>query len=299
MALVKPTPMQGLPMNRKYVRPNEPIGLPLTAEQRRMLLTDCFIPNPLYLARLQRTPAERRETFFTLRELDDLLDYVAAEANRCKRKPKRQALDAIYRTIQHLLATHTDQHDPKRTTDLTGIELFSVDSAGLDAFQQLLSQCESMGMDIDVVLQSMQPTKVAPNETLAVRMTPAQRNAALHLASLTDEIKAIIAAAPARKRTVDLTLRQVTELENLVAIALEGCNDRKLGAAWRKLDATLIDLETHYTDGTEPHNAFQKLLSGHPVSRGAAVREVLMKVAEARKGDQGKPGQQPIPDRSL
>jgi hypothetical protein len=59
--------------------------------------------------------------------------------------------------------------------------------------------------------------------------------------------------------------------------------DKKLARKWQVIVNTLTDVQAQYTDGTEPENGLQRVLDGQPVSGGAVVRDILLKVLDERK----------------
>ena len=78
-------------MPRKRIHHNQSIGLPLTAEERNLILNELLILDDAYESRIRGAAPNKPEIPFTLDELDDLAEHVAASASHCTRK-KQKAL---------------------------------------------------------------------------------------------------------------------------------------------------------------------------------------------------------------
>jgi hypothetical protein len=97
---------------RKYVKPDERVGLKLTAAERRLLLDDVMWLDDEYSDAIRQTPASQ-SVELTLEQWDDFGGYIAAEANHTKDRKLEKKLDALFDKVQGLLATHTDEKPPK------------------------------------------------------------------------------------------------------------------------------------------------------------------------------------------
>lgn len=96
----------------KYVPPDEPVGLQLTAAERNLLCEDVTFLDDEYVDAIQQTPAGQ-PVKLTLSDWDDLGGYVAAEANHTEDKKSGERLDALFDKIQTLLDTYTNEEPPK------------------------------------------------------------------------------------------------------------------------------------------------------------------------------------------
>ena len=68
------------------------------------LISEHTLADPDYVDRFARSQenAVTLTAHFTAEELDDLLGYIAAEANHSKSKKVKKALDALYEKLQEL-----------------------------------------------------------------------------------------------------------------------------------------------------------------------------------------------------
>ncbi|MBW2124083.1 MAG: hypothetical protein JRH07_19880 [Deltaproteobacteria bacterium] len=83
-------------MSRREIQPDEKITVRMTERDRELLQEHTFC-DPEYAERLR--PASNGEGLvgeYTLDELDDILGYVAAEANHTEDEELRRELDALY-----------------------------------------------------------------------------------------------------------------------------------------------------------------------------------------------------------
>ena len=147
--------------------------------------------------------------------------------------------------------------------------------------QMLMAALAPLGLDVNATLDRMMPKTVAPDERLSVPMSTAEKALVLGLTGLDDDISKQITLTPPWMQTVALTLRQVTMLENLVASVAKTCTDEQLVHKWRDIENHLIDVQVHYTDGSEP--SLEEALAGQPISQGALMRQTLMRMMEERK----------------
>jgi hypothetical protein len=95
---------------RKRIRPDEKLPLGLNDGERELILQRTFADHQL-TRRLRIVPraSESGEYRFTLGELDDLADYVAAEANHSKDKKLKKHLVRLFDRIQTVLESYTDE----------------------------------------------------------------------------------------------------------------------------------------------------------------------------------------------
>ena len=94
---------------RKRIKPDEKVVLRLTQRQCGLIIDKTFAPSEL-TGRLRLGIVGKKPVYrFTLGELDELMGYVAAEANHTpNRKLERELLD-IFGRIEQLLYTYTDE----------------------------------------------------------------------------------------------------------------------------------------------------------------------------------------------
>ena len=83
-------------MNRRKIRPDEKVPVRMTKRDRDLLLEHTFA-DPEYAERLRPAPSGKGLVAeYTLDDLEDILGYVAAEANHTDDKKLRRELDAFY-----------------------------------------------------------------------------------------------------------------------------------------------------------------------------------------------------------
>lgn len=98
------------------VRPDEKVPLKLSARECELILEHTFVDDEL-TAPLRIAPASGKTPVysFTLDDLEELMGYVAAEANHAKDNKLRKELDRLFERMQTVLESYTDEDD--RSTD--------------------------------------------------------------------------------------------------------------------------------------------------------------------------------------
>ena len=97
------------PPRKKRIKPDENVVLRLTRRQCDLIINETFSPSEL-TGRLRLGIVGKKPVYrFTLGELDELMGYVAAEANHTpNRKLEKELLD-IFGRIEQLLYAYTDE----------------------------------------------------------------------------------------------------------------------------------------------------------------------------------------------
>ena len=95
---------------RIHVQPDEQIELDLTEAERTALERVASLDTDLESA-VRRTPPGE-PVCLTLEEFDELAGWVAAEANHTKDKKLGKTLDGVFKKIDQLLATYSDEDSP-------------------------------------------------------------------------------------------------------------------------------------------------------------------------------------------
>jgi hypothetical protein len=95
---------------RKRVRPDEKVPLTLSHRERELILEHTFADDELN-APLRIAPASDQASVyaFTLDDLEELMGYVAAEANHAKDKKLQKELDRLFEQMQTVLEFYTDE----------------------------------------------------------------------------------------------------------------------------------------------------------------------------------------------
>ena len=97
---------------RKRVRPGEKVPLKLSIRERELILEHTFADDEL-TAPLRIAPASGKTSVysFTLDDLEELMGYVAAEANHAQDKKLQKELDRLFERMQTVLQSYTDEDD--------------------------------------------------------------------------------------------------------------------------------------------------------------------------------------------
>jgi hypothetical protein len=97
---------------RKPVRPGEKIPLKLSNRECNLILEHTLANDDL-TAPLRVAPAAGKSSVysFTLDDLEELIGYVAAEANHAKDKKLQKELDRLFERMQTVLESYTDEDD--------------------------------------------------------------------------------------------------------------------------------------------------------------------------------------------
>jgi hypothetical protein len=100
--------MEALSMTqRKRIAYGEKIEVSFSARDAE-LVRDHTLADPEYVERLKPSPGGCLVGKFTLDDLDDLLGYIAAEANHAKSKRLQKELDGLYGRLQSLMNAYDD-----------------------------------------------------------------------------------------------------------------------------------------------------------------------------------------------
>jgi hypothetical protein len=101
---------------RQTVRPGEKVPLKLSNRECKLILEHTFADDDL-TAPLRVVPASSKTSVycFMLDDLEELMGYVAAEANHAKDKKLQRELDRLFERMQAVLESYTDEED--RTTE--------------------------------------------------------------------------------------------------------------------------------------------------------------------------------------
>ena len=95
-------------MRKKHIQPGEKIGLKLTPTERSAILEDLRCLDPQHEQLIQEAGAGK-PVMMTLDELEDLVGYIAAEANHTDDNKLRRKLDNVFEKCQRLMETYTDE----------------------------------------------------------------------------------------------------------------------------------------------------------------------------------------------
>lgn len=94
-------------MARKKIEPDEAVSVVLSPRDRELIVDHTFA-DPEYAERLRPGAGGRLRGDFTLEDIDDLMGYVAAEANHSKSQKLRKELDNLWERLQAVMDAHDD-----------------------------------------------------------------------------------------------------------------------------------------------------------------------------------------------
>ncbi len=97
---------------RKPVRPGARVPLRLNRRERELILEHTFADDELTVP-LRVMPASNKASVysFTLDDLEELMGYVAVEANHAKDKKLQKELDQLFARMETVLQSYTDGDD--------------------------------------------------------------------------------------------------------------------------------------------------------------------------------------------
>jgi hypothetical protein len=115
-------------------------------------------------------------------------------------------------------------------------------------------------------------------------LTKEQRELVLGLSGLDESILVQVRNTPPNRQKVELTLSQITELENIIAKIIPQTSDKKTKRKLQLLDGELINMQVKYTvqDDSKPLGP-QVFTSPNNLSRGEIVRRLLVEMLRARQ----------------
>ncbi len=94
----------------KRIKPGETVPLKLSEHERELIINKT-LAGPDLTERLELILKSESIFAFTLDDLDELVGFIAAEANHTKSKKIQKELDRLYDRIQYILDTHTDEEE--------------------------------------------------------------------------------------------------------------------------------------------------------------------------------------------
>ena len=96
-------------MARKKIDPDSHVEVLLTLREREFLLSHTFAgPNLTERLQLATVAGTKLAVGYTLDELDELLGYIAAEANHTEDEGLQGELDALYERVQEKMESYDD-----------------------------------------------------------------------------------------------------------------------------------------------------------------------------------------------
>lgn len=95
-------------MKRKRISPEDRIEVRMSARDRELLVDHTFA-DPEYAERLRAIPG-RSEYLggYTLNDLEDILGYIAAEANHCENRKLQKELHGLFDRLSELQQSYDD-----------------------------------------------------------------------------------------------------------------------------------------------------------------------------------------------
>ena len=96
-------------MTRKKINPGDKIKVTFTHRERELVLEHTLSgPDVTGSLATTRQVGGKFPVPYTLEEIDELLGYIAAEANHCKSKKLQKELDALHERLQRLMESFDD-----------------------------------------------------------------------------------------------------------------------------------------------------------------------------------------------
>lgn len=96
-------------VKRKKIRYGEPMEVPFTQRERSLILEHTFAgPNLTDRLRIASTQGTKLLAKFTLDDLDELLGYIAAEANHSEDPKLQKQLDRLYNRLKTKMESYDD-----------------------------------------------------------------------------------------------------------------------------------------------------------------------------------------------
>ena len=97
------------PKKRTKIAEGQKVPVKLSARDRELIMEYAML-EPDLTAELEKVRPEAGVLNFgyTLDDLDELLGYIAAEANRCKGQQLRKELDGLYDRLKDLMESYDD-----------------------------------------------------------------------------------------------------------------------------------------------------------------------------------------------
>jgi hypothetical protein len=94
---------------RKKIKDGQKVAVNITPRERLLVLDQTFA-GPDLTVRLRRAALVdgRHVAWYTLSDLDELLGFIAAEANHSTDKKVRTALDALYARLRRKMESYDD-----------------------------------------------------------------------------------------------------------------------------------------------------------------------------------------------
>ncbi len=162
---------------KKHIQPGEKVPLQLTASERRLVLEGLLCLDKDHEQVIRNTPSGK-PVMMSLDALDDFAGYIAAEANHCEDKKKRNKLDTIFEKIQRLLDKFTDEEPPKtiKIEDARKAKAISDQSVQIATWAaQAMIAAEQLGIE-------QEPLKL-------FQVAPAQRDVLLLVPGVSKSVK--------------------------------------------------------------------------------------------------------------
>ena len=97
---------------RKFVKPDEKVGLNLTTVERKTILKDVEFLDDDYEQALRETPVDQAIEF-TLSDWDYLGGEISFEAEEADDPKRRKRLNGVHSRIEELLAAYYTHEEPE------------------------------------------------------------------------------------------------------------------------------------------------------------------------------------------
>ena len=183
-------------MPKKSIQPGEPVPLKLTVTERKALLDLACLDEECEAA-IQDT-STGKAVMMSLEDLENLADYLAAEANHTKDAKLQKKLDGICNKIERVLDTYDDEPEAERNLPDMLMRVSRDDGEGPDIFP-------------------IRPMKKSPK--LSLKLTELQREAVIHATRLRQALKKRLREAGCGTQTIEFTRKELDEVQSEVGEA--------------------------------------------------------------------------------
>lgn len=97
----------------KKIEPDQPVEVSFSPRERDLILEHTFADGELTdRLRVVEVKGTKFVAKYTLEDLDELLGYIAAEANHTPNKKLQKELDALFARLQHEMQSYDDGQWP-------------------------------------------------------------------------------------------------------------------------------------------------------------------------------------------
>lgn len=192
----------------KLIRPGDRVPLKLTAAERKLILKEMVWVIPEVLQAINATPAGQL-VMMTLDELGGLMECLAEESDQCEDPKTQKMLDNIFRKLERLFDTYTDEVVPE-SIDIDGIGQDQLVGHHAAQITEWLTGC----------LEVIEQLGIKTRPLDIVDLAPLERDVLLLLPSLSGAVRGKLIESP-----TSFTFGEVAGMSFALAEELAGDGD--------------------------------------------------------------------------